>query len=300
MIRAQSAKNASYLAASTQNSLPQQMCARRNLSPERRLELLHTLVTLAADTAAVRDAIKALQADRDALTLERFELRKSLKQAERDAKAAASSNGAAAKSPAATAESSGGASGRGDSAPAKARGGGAAAAAGARGAAAAAAASATAAAEQEDAAKTSRRRLGELEESVAEHGVRHAPHLGCDRRGNDYFCIAAPLANAGVEEAPLCVLCHEYAWVRPSTRPSFTPCAPKSYGRVSVHALLLVRSARNLDVTAQHKATCGSTSINAHTCSGAVPCSWKPLHEKLTQQRGRWCSARVWRKRKLQ
>jgi hypothetical protein len=266
------------------------------------LELLHTLVTLAADTAAVRDAIKALQADRDALTLERFELRKALKQAERDAKAAASSNGAAAKSPAATDTSGGGASGRGDSAPAKARGGGAAAAAGARGAAAAAAAaaSATAAAEQEDAAKTSRRRLGELEESVAEHGVRHAPHLGCDRRGNDYFCIAAPLANAGAEEAPLCVLCHEYAWVRPSTRPSFTPCAPKSYGRVSVHALLLVRSARNLDVTAQHKATRGSTSINAHTCSGAVPCSWKPLHEKLTQQRGRWCSARVWRKRKLQ
>jgi hypothetical protein len=176
------------------------------LSPERRLELLHTLVTLAADTAAVREAIKDSQAARDALTLERFELRKALKQVERNAKAAAS-NGATALIKSAAA-GSGAVKARGSN------GGGAAAAAGARQQAAAVAAAAAAAAEQETAAKASRSRLGELEESLAEHSVRQAPHLGCDRQRNDFFCIAAPLASGAPKVAQLCVLCHEYSWVR--------------------------------------------------------------------------------------
>jgi hypothetical protein len=169
---------------------------------------LHTLVTLAADTAAVREAIKDSQAARDALTLERFELRKALKQVERNAKAAASNGATALIKSSAAGSGSVAVKARGSN------GGGAAAAAGARQQAAAMAAAAAAAAEQETAAKASRLRLGELEESLAEHSVRQGPHLGCDRQRNDFFCIAAPLESGAPKVAQLCVLCHEYSWVR--------------------------------------------------------------------------------------
>ena len=73
-----------------------------DLTAEARLEVLHGLVVLASDTTAARDVLRDSNAHRDTLTLERFELRKSLKQAA-DAKAAAKAESKAASAAAAPA-----------------------------------------------------------------------------------------------------------------------------------------------------------------------------------------------------
>jgi hypothetical protein len=169
--------------------------------------VLYSLVVLAAETAATRELAKEATATRDALTLERFELRRVLKQAEKGKKKGWGEGGTgtgAAPEPAPTKSGVKGKDKRGE----KGVAAGAAAAAGAR-------AQAVAHAELLEAAKAQegkRSRLLELDALVAEHDTRQAPHLGCDRQRNDFYVVASG-AVAG-EVAPLWVLCREYSWVR--------------------------------------------------------------------------------------
>lgn len=196
------------------------MCLCRQLPAGHHVALLYFLVLLALDSNAVRDFSKDAHTQRDALTHERLELRKTIKAAERQAKEDAKAAAAAAQPKNAAAHPKNSAAQQKNSTQTQQQQSAASAGASMSGGSMSAAARVTrlagVACDLAEKAEKDHARVVAIDEQLAQSALRHAPYLGSDRHRNEYWCISSCAQSVGAGDAGtrLCVLSQQYPRVR--------------------------------------------------------------------------------------